>query len=413
MAKRVINAKAQSRKDTKKGRRQRSFVRPFFLSLCFCVFVLMTAFAIEKEPLQEYHARRERLAQRIKGNALVLRAAPDHELTEYQPERNFYYLTGFAEPNAIFLLDAASDPPQEFLFLPERKPSEERWTGPKLGPGEDAERATGFAKVLAITEFDVTLKKVSERAKAVYALKDVENDIAYLRQVKSATEIGLLEKAVQITLKAHQAAATTISPNVMEYEVEAALEYEFRRNGAERPGFPSIVGSGPFSTILHYDKSERRMQANDVVVVDIGAEYGGYSADVTRTYPVSAKFSASQREIYQVVLDAQKGAIAKVKPGARISDLHQAAMGYIRSKGYDKYFIHGTSHHIGLEVHDVGDTSRPFEPNMVVTVEPGIYIPEEQIGVRIEDDVLVTPSGYRVLSSFPKEVAEIEALVKR
>jgi Xaa-Pro aminopeptidase len=199
----------------------------------------------------------------------------------------------------------------------------------------------------------------------------------------------------------------------MEYEVEAALEYEFRRNGAERPGFPSIVGSGPYSTILHYDKSERRMQAGDVVVVDIGAEYGGYSADVTRTYPVSGRFTPRQREIYQIVLDAQNAAMSKVKPGARISDLHQAAMGYIRSKGYDKYFIHGTSHHIGLEVHDVGDTSRPFEPNMVVTVEPGIYIPEEQLGVRIEDDVLVTPTGYRLLSNFPKEPSEIEALLQK
>src|SRR5262249_52083280 len=142
-------------------------------------------------------------------------------------------------------------------------------------------------------------------------------------------------------------------------------------------------------------------------------QYGGYTADVTRTYPVSGTFSKRQREIYQIVLDAQKAAIAKVKPGARISDLHQAAMSYIRSKGYDKYFIHGTSHHIGLEVHDVGDTSRPFEPNMVVTVEPGIYVPDEEIGVRIEDDVLVTPTGYRVLSTFPKEIAEIEAFFRR
>src|SRR5262249_13973035 len=154
------------------------------------------------------------------------------------------------------------------------------------------------------------------------------------------------EKAVQITMKGLQSAAHTISPGVMEYEVEAALEYEFRRNGAERPGFPSIVGSGPFSTILHYDKSERRMQAADVVVVDVGAEYSGYSADVTRTFPVSGKFSSRQREIYQIVLDAQKAAIAKVKPGAKISDIHQAAANIIRSKGYEKYFIHGTSHHM-------------------------------------------------------------------
>jgi Xaa-Pro aminopeptidase len=371
------------------------------------------ALAIEKEPLQEYHARRERLAQRIKGNAVVLRAAPDQELVKYQQEPNFYYLTGFDEPNAVFLLDAASNPAQEYLFLPDRKPAEERWTGAKLGPGLEAEKVTGFAKVLSTSEFEATLKKVSRHAKSVYDLKDVERDIAHLRQVKSPTEIAFLERAIDVTLKGEHAAALAIAPGVMEYEVEAALEYEFRRNGAERPGFPSIVGSGPYSTILHYDKSERRMQAGDVVVVDIGAEYGGYSADVTRTFPVSGKFTPRQREIYQIVLDAQKAAMAKVKPGARISDLHQAAMGYIRSKGYDSYFIHGTSHHIGLEVHDVGETSRPFEPNMVVTVEPGIYIPEEQLGVRIEDDVLVTPTGYRVLSNFPKEPSEIEALLQK
>jgi Xaa-Pro aminopeptidase len=383
------------------------------MSLCLCVFAFITAFAIEKEPLQEYRSRRERLAQRIKGNVLVLRAEPDQELVKYRQEPNFYYLTGFDEPNAILLLDAASEPPAEVLFLPDRKLGQERWTGPKLGPGPEAEKITGFSKVLSTSDFDSTLNKAAERAKAVYDLKDVENHIAHLRQIKSPTEIALLEKAVQITLKGHNAAVRSIAPGVMEYEVEAALEYEFRRNGAEGPGFPSIVGSGPFATILHYDKNERRMQAGDVVVIDVGAEYGGYSADVTRTYPVSGRFSPRQREIYQIVLEAQKAAIAKVKPGARISDVHQAAMGYIRSKGYEKYFIHGASHHIGLEVHDAGDTSNPLEANMVITVEPGIYIPEEQIGIRIEDDILVTPTGYRVLSAFPKEISEIEALIRR
>jgi Xaa-Pro aminopeptidase len=389
------------------------FPRASFLPvLCVC-FLVLTAFALEKEPLEEYRTRRERLAQRIKGHVLVLRAAPDQELVKYKPEPNFYYLTGFEQPNAILILDAASDPPQEFFFLPERRPAEERWTGSKLGPGAEAEKVTGFSKVLPTADFDAVLKKVSERAKSVLELKEVEDDIAYQRQVKSLTEIALIEKAVQITMKGLQSAAHTISPGVMEYEVEAALEYEFRRNGAQRPGFPSIVGSGPFSTILHYDKSDRRMQAGDVVVVDVGAEYSGYSADVTRTFPVSGKFSPRQREIYQIVLEAQKAAIAKVKPGARISDIHQAAAASIRSKGYEKYFIHGTSHHMGLEVHDVGDTSRPLEPNMVITVEPGIYLPEEQLGVRIEDDVLVTSSGSRVLSTFPKEIAEVEALVKK
>ncbi|PYS50949.1 MAG: hypothetical protein DMG13_19815 [Acidobacteria bacterium] len=406
---------------TRSGRPQNSppkrigqFFRPkrslLLLVLLTCVLPLL---GIEKEPLQEYRSRREKLAQRIKGNVLVLRAAPEQELVEYQQERNFYYLTGFDEPNAILLLDAASTPPEDYLFLPERKPLEERWTGAKLGPGPEAEKATGFSRVLPVSEFDAILKKASERAKAVYGLKEVAEDVAYLRQTKSPTEITLLEKAVHITLKAQEAAARTIAPGAMEYEVEAALEYEFRHNGAERPGFPSIVGSGPFSTILHYDKNTRRMESGDVVVVDIGAEWGGYSADVTRTYPVSGKFSARQREIYQIVLDAQKAAMAKIRPGVTFRDIHQASSSYIRSKGYEKYFIHGTSHHIGLDVHDAGSTERPLEPNMVITVEPGIYIPEEQLGIRIEDDVVVTPTGYRILSSFPKEIDEIEALVRK
>lgn len=384
-----------------------------FVILLVLFVVLQPLLAIEKEPFSEYKFRRDRLAARIKGNALVLRAAPDKELTKYQQDADFYYLTGIDQPEAILLLDAASDPAKEFLFLPERKPAEEKWTGPKMGPGPEAEKTTGFAAVLATSDFEPALKKVSEHARAVLELKDVEKDIAYLRQVKSPTEIALLEKAIQITLTAERAAARTIAPGMMEYEVQAALEYEFTRNGAERPGFPSIVGSGPFSTILHYNDNTRKMQPGDVIVVDIGAEYSGYTADVTRTYPVSGKFSPRQREIYQIVLDAQKAAIERVKPGARISDMHSAAMSYIRSRGYEKYFIHGTSHHIGLEVHDVGETSRPFEPNMVITAEPGIYIPEEQIGIRIEDDVLVTADGHRVLSNFPKEISEIEALMKR
>jgi Xaa-Pro aminopeptidase len=380
------------------------------------LFILVIAaplFAIEKEPLQEYRARRERLAGALKGSILVLKAAPEEELVEYQQERNFYYLTGFEEPDAILLLNGTTTPPDEILFIPERKPAEERWTGAKLGPGPEAEKVTGFKKVLPISDFDSSRSKAAEGNQPVLALKDVIDKIAAMRQVKSSTEIGLLEKAIQITLKAQQAAAQTIAPRVMEYEVEAAVEFEFRRNGAERPGYPSIIGSGPFSTILHYDKNSRRMEAGDVVVVDVGAEYSGYSADVTRTYPVSGKFTARQREIYQIVLDAQKAAIAEVRPGATFAGIHRAAMDHIRSKGYEKNFIHGTSHHIGLEVHDVGSTTRPLEPNMVITVEPGIYIPEEQLGVRIEDDVLVTPDGHRVLSTFPKEISEIEAQMQK
>jgi Xaa-Pro aminopeptidase len=380
--------------------------------------------AIEKEPLVEYKSRRDRLADKAKDGAIVLFAAPEKELVEYQPEPNFYYLTGFDEPDTILVIDGSHD----FFFLKPRDHSQERWTGPKVGPGSETEKALGIGSTMPLGEFPDFLKKLSA-AKRIYALKndfervrsivpgaqltDISGSIADLRQVKASTEIALLEKAIQITLKGHEAAARTIAPGVMEYEVEAALEYEFRRNGAERPGFPSIVGSGPFSTILHYDKSSRRMESGDVVVVDIGAEYSGYSADVARTYPVSGTFSKRQKEIYQIVLDAQKAAIAEIKAGTTIAKVHAAAFNYIRSKGYSEYFIHGTSHHIGLEVHDVGRQSRTLEPNMVITVEPGIYIPEEQLGIRIEDDVLVTPTGSRILSTFPREIAEIETLVRR
>src|SRR5205809_4982823 len=173
-------------------------MKKIFFILLLAVVPLL---AIEKEPLQEYRARRERLAGLIAGNVLVLKAAPEQELVEYQQEHNFYYLTGLDEPNAILLLNATTTPADEILFIPERKPAEERWTGAKLGPGPEAEKATGFAKVLGTSEFDAVLKKASQRAKSVFGLKDVEADIAYLRQVKSPTEIALLEKAIQITLK--------------------------------------------------------------------------------------------------------------------------------------------------------------------------------------------------------------------
>ncbi len=384
-----------------------------FVAALALFLALSPLLALEREPLAEYKSRREKLMQRFTGNVIVLRATDDTEFVEYKPEENFFYLTGFDQPNAVLLLDASSTPQQEYFFLPERKHDEERWTGEKLGPGPDAAKTIGIAKVLPTAEFDETLRRVSPNAKGVLDLAGVKEAIGNMRQVKSATEVGLIEKAIQITIKAHESAAHAIRAGAMEYEVEAALEYEFRRHGAERPGFPSIVGSGPFSTVLHYDKNTRRMEAGEVVVVDIGAEYSGYSADITRTYPVSGKFSKRQQEIYQIVLDAQKAAFTRIKPGVTLAEIHQTAMSHIRGKGYADYFIHGTSHHIGLNVHDGGSTRRPLEPGMVITVEPGVYLPEEKLGVRIEDDVLVTDSGYRILSNLPKEISQVENMMRR
>ncbi|HEX4999992.1 MAG TPA: Xaa-Pro peptidase family protein [Terriglobia bacterium] len=374
---------------------------------------LASAAALEKAPLTEYRARRASLAREIAGRALYLEASPESELVKYYPEPNFYYLTGFEEPSAALLIDATQTPPVEYLFLPARNLSEERWTGVKLGPGPESARATGFESVLPLDQARAKLVELGEGNVLTSKNRDVMRRIAAMRQVKSASEIALIEKAVDITMKGLRSAALAIAPGAREYEVEAALEFEFRKNGAERPGFPSIVGSGPYSTILHYNKSERRMESGDLVVVDVGAEYSGYTADVTRTFPVSGKFTPRQREIYQIVLDAQKAAIAAIRPGARIRDVHAAAVSVIRAKGYNQYFIHGTSHHMGLEVHDVGDTNRALEVGMVITAEPGIYIPEESLGVRIEDDLVVTPDGARLLSTLPREIDDIEKLMKR
>jgi Xaa-Pro aminopeptidase len=218
-----------------------------------------------------------------------------------------------------------------------------------------------------------------------------------------------------------------------EYELQAVIEYCFAKNGAEYPGFPSIVGSGPNSCILHYEANRRQMQTGDVVVMDIGAEYHGYTADVTRTIPVNGKFSPAQREIYEIVLKAQEEAIKEFKPGASSSAPSQRAtdviadglmkLGIIKEKSeVRRYYMHGLSHNIGLDVHDVGRFSAPYAPGMILTVEPGVYIPAESpcdkkywnIGVRIEDDVLITDSGCRVLSAgAPKTVNEIESLMKQ
>ncbi len=395
-------------------------------TLVLTLFLCVALAAVEKEPIQEYKSRRDHIAEKAKDGVVVLFALPEEDLVEYRQDPNFYYLTGFDQPNAILLIDASAKPARDYLFLKPRDLPQERWTGPKIGPGPEAEKLLGFQTVQMLNDFPEILKRVSanktvhtlrenfDRVRGVVpgaAVEDVTPAIAELRQVKSPTEIALLDKAVQITMKGLHTAARTVSPDVWEYEVEAALEFEFRRNGAERPGYPSIVGSGPLSTVLHYDKNARRMEAGDVVVIDVGAEYSGYVADITRTFPVSGKFSPRQREIYQIVLDAQKAAIAEVRPGATFAKIHAAAFNYIKSKGYSQYFIHGTSHHIGLQVHDVGSTTRPMEPGMVITIEPGIYIPEEKLGVRIEDDLLITASGNRVMSTFPKEAAEIESLM--
>jgi Xaa-Pro aminopeptidase len=240
---------------------------------------------------------------------------------------------------------------------------------------------------------------------------------------KSNSELELLRRAIAITIDGQKAAAGEIAADRFEYQVQAALEYQFRRHGATGPAFPSIVGSGVNSTVLHYDKNSRKMTTGDLVVVDVGAEFDEYAADLTRTFPVSGKFSPRQLEIYTIVLEAQEAALREIRPGVSIAKsgpIHKAAYDFINTHGKDlkgqplgQYFIHGTSHHLGLDVHDAEDeNTRPLEPGMVITVEPGVYIPEECLGVRIEDDVLVTETGYEFLSrDLPRHAEEIEKIM--
>jgi Xaa-Pro aminopeptidase len=262
-----------------------------------------------------------------------------------------------------------------------------------------------------------------------------------MRRRKAPLEIELMTRAVDITAEAHVAAMAAAKPGMYEYEIEALLRNVFRRHGSERPAYAPIVGSGPNATVLHYHKNNRRMEPGDLLLIDAGTEYGYYAADVTRTFPVGGKFTEPQREIYDLVLAAQEASIAATRPGATIDDVHLAsvrvltegmvALGLIegpaedaiKEERYKRYYMHKTSHYLGMDVHDVGryferGQPRPLEPGVVITVEPGLYVPANDdkappqyrgIGVRIEDDVLVTADGHRVLSdAIPRRTADVE-----
>jgi len=366
-------------------------------------------------------------------------------------ESNFYYLTGWEEPGAIVVItpdvekdepggDARRSAPREILFLPQRQPSEEKWTGRKLGPDDtEAKETTGFKSVRPAEEFESQFAKLLALYPNVYTLtgdpgeatlaklapmrkiSDVRMQIAALRMEKSADEIAAIQKATDASIDAHRAAWRAIAPGKYEYQISAVMVSTYMSEGCQRSAYTPIVGSGRNSTTLHYSRNSRRMDAGDVVVMDVAGECDYYASDITRTVPANGKFSPRQKEIYEIVLAAQKAAIAAAKPGMTVgrktpNSLYKIAYDYINTHGKDrhgeslgKYFTHGLSHDVGLDVHDPADYSVPLKAGMVITVEPGIYIPEENIGVRIEDVVLITETGAKVLSeALPKEAQEIE-----
>jgi Xaa-Pro aminopeptidase len=411
--------------------------------LCFLLIAGSTAVAADGPSgatisRDEYRARRAALRQSIDGMLVLF--APNEPQDMHQSffqEYNFLYLSGWREPGAAMILTAK----EEILLLPPRDPKSEIFTGRKVGPEDrNARELTGFDKVLPFSALQTQFLRLLENTNRIYTLTSdpqaqklqtlapfheagsAESLIGRFRMKKSPAEIELISKATDATLAAHRAAWKRMKPGLREYEIAATMTNVYFEMGCERSAYAPIVGSGPNSVILHYSANRRRMDSGEVVVMDVGAECSDYASDVTRTLPVNGKFTARQREIYDIVLGSQKAAIAAVKPGAKVrgdGGLYRIAYDYINSHGQDlhgeplgKYFTHGLSHHVGLEVHDESDIDTPLTAGMVITIEPGIYIPDENIGIRIEDIVLVTETGAKVLSAaLPRDAGEIERLI--
>jgi len=384
--------------------------------------------------------------------------APD-EVYGFRQENNFYYLSGLTTPGAALLLSPAraadgsspAVPYTEVLFLPARNLFQEKWTGPQLGPeNPEASKLTGFDRVADIATLASAVEKLTaetarplvytevsdremgsesapveflKRMNSALRFEDVKPMLASLRTIKDSGEVALIRKAVDASVAAHFAAFKAVKPEAKEYEIAALMEYEWDRRGCERAAYAPIVGSGYDSTVLHYSADTNTMKSGDVVVIDAAGEYSMYAADITRTLPVNGHFTARQREIYDIVLGAQEAAMEAFQSGKSVlagdseTSLYKVARDYINSHGKDlhgqplgKYFIHGLGHYIGLSVHDVGDYAVPLSPGMAFTIEPGIYIPEENLGVRIEDDFFVDASGrlVKLSAALPSKAEDVE-----
>jgi Xaa-Pro aminopeptidase len=383
-------------------------------------------------PQQEYRSRRQAARNALDGSVLVLFGRTAEEMEDHSPavlqEPHFRYLTGWTAPGAILLLA----PDREILFLPPHDPVHEKYTGPLAAAGDpDIRSVTGFDQVLPLAQFESQLARALEASPRIAALPgdrlrslaplreqaDAASVLGPLRAVKSAAEIGLIQRATDVSVEAHLAAWRRMAPGLAEYQLAATMTGFMLEHGCEGNAYAPIVASGPEATILHYSANARRVQAGELVLMDVGAECDGYATDITRTVPVSGRFTPRQRELYEIVLGAQKAAIAAIRPGATLPQLNRIARDYLDSHGsLARYLNHRISHGVGLEVHDfpAAASAEPLQPGMVITVEPGLYIPEEKIGIRIEDTLLVTPGGSRNLSgALPRESAEIERAMER
>jgi Xaa-Pro aminopeptidase len=357
----------------------------------------------------------------------------------YRPNSDFFYLTGVSEPNAVLVLAPKERTYREFLLLPSRDPEAERWTGERDPIGMALRQKYGFEKIYRsgrLTElvlglasrspvlWQITMPNAGSEKKpsdlelygkitsklAGVTIRAEPFTVARMRSRHSADELALMQRTVRISEEGFRAALLAICPGASEGQVQAEAERVWKSLGARRPAYPSIVGSGPNSTILHYPRSERVMRDGELILLDMSAEFAHYAADITRTLPVNGRFTPEQRKIYDLVFKAQQAAFAAVRPGVYSEDLDAIARKVITDAGYGDYFIHGLGHFVGLDVHDAGAQHEPLVAGMVITLEPGIYLPEQKIGVRIEDDVLVTEAGAKFLSDgLPREADQIEA----
>jgi Xaa-Pro aminopeptidase len=358
--------------------------------------------------------------------------------SDYREANDFFFLTGVESPGGVLVMiqpDSGRSAGEVMLFLnappatPDRV-SAARTAADSVGaalsglPTVHARRPMPRGRAMAgrPAPVDPMIAMVDSIASA-RGLERIANPrrvIAPLRAVKDADELRRLRRASEISVEAHKAAMRGTRPGMWEYETEAIVEYTFRRHGAERVGYPSIVGGGFNSTLLHYDLSRNQLHDGDVLLIDAAAEFGYYTADVTRTFPVNGRFTPRQREIYNLVLGAQQAAMDALKPGITMAELNRISRAYMDANSgtlcgdapCTRYFIHGLGHMVGLDVHDINPYFTEMRPGMTLTIEPGIYIPEEKLGVRIEDVLLVTETGYENLTAGAPRTAEaIEALM--
>ena len=434
----------------------------------FLLFAATLCFSLERQPNADYHARRVALSKLgAPYGVFLIFAGVESEgpnaIFGFRQDENYYYLTGLTEPGGAVLVvpevSAEGDRPArsyaEVLFLPARNMVQEKWTGVKPGPDDpNIHEVTGFDRVVAFDHMREELFKVmphsfatllTNKTEETDAIKswlertnafpgfvrfdDATKNIAELRSHKDAGELALLMKAADASAAAHWSAMKTMKPGVVEHEIGALMTYEYERRGCERPAYAPIVGSGFNSTILHYSAGPRVIKDGDIVVIDVGGEYSMYANDTTRTLPANGKFTARQREIYNIVLGAQQAAIEAFKSGASKlggaggeGSLNDVAKEFINTHGKDlhgqplgQYFIHGLSHRVGLNVHDPGPYDKALGPGEVFTIEPGIYIPEENLGVRIEDTFYVDQSGKLIdmTANLPHSADEVEKAMKK